>query len=100
MPYIIQDKRAVLDPAIDSVMLALRELECDGDESTNSMAGNINYLVTRILDRVYIQRYNDINEAMGILACISAEYYRRVAGPYENQKAFDNGDVYDFSPAL
>lgn len=94
MPYIKEAKRDVIDPTIEEVLTALRELE--SDDPTNSMAGNINYLFTRILNRVYSSpRYDDINEAIGILECCKQEFYRRVAVPYEEQKRYDNGDAYD-----
>lgn len=94
MPYIKQTNREVIDPAIEEILTALRELE--SDDPTNSMAGNINYLFTRILNRVYSSpRYDDINEVVGILGCCQQEFYRRVAVPYEEQKRYDNGDAYD-----
>jgi hypothetical protein len=92
MPYIKQDKRDVLDPVIEPIVNALRELESDDDR--NNMEGNINYLFTRILHRVYPGRsYREVNDAMGILSSCQAEYYHRIAVPYEKQKAFENGDV-------
>jgi len=92
MPYIIQDKRMVLDSHIESLINALRELECDDAE--NNMEGNINYIFTRILKRVYPgNRYHQINDAMGILASVQAEYYRKLAAPYEDQKEFENGEI-------
>lgn len=94
MPYIKQYKREVLDPAIDELLNALRELE--SDDPTNSMAGNLNYVFTRLINRVYsTPRYDDINEAVGVLECCKQELYRRVAAPYEDQKRFDNGDTYE-----
>jgi hypothetical protein len=93
MPYIAQEKRDVLDEAIYRLVDALRQLESDDPE--NVMSGNINYAFTRVLTGVYSSpRYDDMNTVTGILACVSQEYYRRVASPYENQKAHDNGDVY------
>lgn len=94
MPYIKTEKREVLNPSINELLNALRELESDDPE--NSMAGNLNYVFTRLLDRAYTApRYDDINEAVGVLECCKLELYRRLAVPYENQKAHDNGDAYD-----
>lgn len=93
MPYIISEKREVLNPAIDEMLNALRELECD--DAGNSMAGNLNYVFTRLLDRAYTApRYDDINEAIGVLECCKLELYRRLAVPYEENKRFYNGDAY------
>lgn len=91
MPYIIQDKRHHLDPHIDSLLNALRELE--SDDPSNTHCGNLNYIITRLLLASYSPRYAEINEAMGVLACVSAEFYRKVAAPYEDQKEFENGPV-------
>lgn len=92
MPYIKQDKRAVLDPSIDELLNALRELE--SDDPTNNMEGNINYVISRILYRVYPgDSYREVNDAMGVLESAKAEYYRKRAAPLEDQKEFDNGPV-------
>lgn len=92
MPYINKSKRVVLDPAIDQVLNNLRELECDDDK--NNMEGNINYLFTRILHHVYPgTSYREVNDVVGVLECCKLEYYRRIAAPYETQKAFENKDV-------
>jgi len=93
MPYIKQAKRDVLDPYIEELLNALRELESDDPE--NNFEGNINYVFTVILDRVYSGTgYTGVKDAVGTTVCAILEFYRRVAAPYENQKAFENGDVY------
>jgi hypothetical protein len=92
MPYITKDKRHHLDSYVDALLNALRELE--SDDELNNMEGNINYVFTRVLHQVYPgKRYREVNDAMGIMSACSQEYYRRVAAPLENQKAFENGDV-------
>ena len=99
MPYITNDKRAVLDPAIDQLQKALVDLELDSDD--NNTQGNLNYAITRLLRLVYGARYQDVNDAIGLLECIKQEYYRTVAAPYEDQKKFDNGDVdSDIQPTI
>ena len=93
MPYIAQEKREVLEDPIKQVVDALRQLESDDPE--NVMSGNLNYVFTTILLRVFTSpRYDDMNTIIGILECVKQEYYRRASAPYENQKAHDNGDVY------
>lgn len=92
MPYIVTEKRDTLDEHIDSLLNALRGLECD--DSTNNMAGNLNYVMTRLLHRVYPgNSYREVNDAMGLLSSCQAEYYRKRAAPLEDQKCWDNGDV-------
>jgi len=58
--------------------------------------GELNYfLTTQVLD--YLQRkgrsYATFNEIMGVLSCVTQEFYRRWALPYEDQKILENGDV-------
>ena len=91
MPYILQDKRDRLDPLINALHAELVSLESD-DES-NNMEGNLNYLITRLIRMVYGMSYAEVNAAMGMLECIKQEHYRTQAGPYEDQKKFENGDV-------
>lgn len=91
MPYIKQDKRNVLDQAINDLHDALVGLELD-DES-NNMEGNLNYSITRLLRMCYSDSYREINDAMGVLSCVMMEHYRTKAVPLENQKMYENGDV-------
>lgn len=94
MPYIVEDKRRVLDPIVESLLDSLRGLQCD-DPDGDSLEGNLNYIFSSILSRLYNSGYTDINAAMGLLASVSAEYYRKQATPYEDQKEFDNGPIYN-----
>jgi hypothetical protein len=91
MPYIKQEKRDVLDSAIDELHLLLDELE--NDDESNNMEGNINYAFTRLLMKCYGESYRDINNIMGVLSCVQQEFYRTIAAPYENQKRFENGEI-------
>ncbi len=91
MPYIRTEKREVLDPTIDLMLNALRELECDDAE--NDMGGNLNYVITVLLKRCYGEKYSEMAQAVSVLEMAKLEYYRKVAAPYENQKEYDNGPV-------
>jgi hypothetical protein len=95
MPYISQDKRHQLDPYIEDLYHCLVGMRLD-DESTNT-EGNLNYLITRLLMKIYgdrdSTRYSQINDAIGMLECCKLELYRKVAAPYENQKEHENGQV-------
>jgi hypothetical protein len=91
MPYIKQEKREVLNPAIDEVLNALRELE--SDDPQNDMGGNLNYMITKILMQCYGTKYSEMAQAVSVLEMAKLEYYRIVAAPYENQKSFENGAV-------
>jgi hypothetical protein len=59
--------------------------------------GELNYILTRILIRYIEHRglsYQTINDIIGALEGAKAEFYRRVAIPYEDKKRKQNGDVY------
>lgn len=81
MPYIKQADRILLDR--------------DGWDA--STPGDLNYQITRLI-RDYWRRskgnYQTINDVMGALTGAQAEFYRRVAAPYEDTKIDENGDVY------
>ena len=64
MPYIVQEKRNVLDPVIRDLLTALRNLELD-DQDKNNTEGNINYVVSVVLDQLYTSNYGAMNDAMG-----------------------------------
>ncbi len=91
MPYIPQEKRPQLDEAVDVLHHVLVGLE--SDDENNNMEGNMNYLITRLLRKVYGTSYTEINAAVGMLNCVILEHYRTIAAPYEDQKKFENGDV-------
>lgn len=81
MPYIKQERRATL---------------CE-DVNGPQNAGELNYLISELINRVIAQRgknYALINEIIGALECAKLELYRRVAAPYEDTKIAENGDVY------
>jgi hypothetical protein len=59
--------------------------------------GELNYVISSQID-AYITRhglgYGIINEVMGVLSCVQAEIYRRIAAGYEDKKARENGEVF------
>lgn len=91
MPYIKQEKRDDLDPAIDQLYHLLVGMEAD--DENNNMEGNLNYTITRLLRMCYGRSYSEFNSAIGVLNCVILEHYRTQAGPYEDQKKYENGDV-------
>ena len=97
MPYIKQSQRENLDPAI--VELANRiKLTCEQDKCDPD--GMLNYIFTKlILDRMVPgPNYVQIERAVGCLESCKLEFYRRFAGPYENKKVKENGDVFTWVP--
>jgi len=90
MPYITQDKRKKFDSNITELIAEL-------SEDPDNICGNLNYIITKLIlfhfeSGVNYQKINDIN---GVLDSCKSEFYRRLAGPYEDLKIDVNGDVYD-----
>jgi hypothetical protein len=80
MPYVEKGVRASLE---------------DGRKPTKP--GELNYLVTKLVDSFLMMSgvsYTSINAAIGVLECAKLELYRKIAAPYENKKAAENGEVY------
>lgn len=94
MPYIKQESRDQLDPAIEDLLIALMKRTVNGMQVLPS-PGDYNYIITTLLDMGYKNTtYETVNTVIGILECVKQEYYRRVAAPYEDMKMQLNGDVY------
>ena len=90
MPYIDTDKRELIDPIVEQLEGVLQNM------------GDLNYTITRLCD-AYLSteegiRYSRLNDLVGALECAKLELYRRVAAPYEDLKAQENGDAYDCLP--
>lgn len=87
MPYIDNNKREEIDPLLEQ----LRDI-------LGSM-GDLNYTITRLCDAYLTTeegiRYSRLNDLVGALECAKLELYRRVAAPYEDKKAKENGDAYE-----
>lgn len=68
------------------------------DVVATATPGELNYLLTEIVKYwVLCQNeasYSHLNTAVGVLECVKQEFYRRLAVPYEDKKAKENGDVY------
>jgi hypothetical protein len=86
MPYIKPERREHLKRVVEVI---------DGAEIGD--AGELNYLVTCLVRRFLKARtfnYENLNSAVGVLEAAKLELYRRLAGPYEDRKIQENGDVY------
>lgn len=94
MPYIKQAEREQIEVALDFLQHNLKKVYPDGIPP-----GTLNYVITRlILGSVEKINYTNINAVMGVLACVQAEVYRRVAAGYEDKKCAENGDVFSVQP--
>lgn len=84
MPYIKQDKRAVLTDYCD----------CG---TTPDNPGELNYIFTQIIIQYLMDKgesYQTYNDIVGALECCKLELYRRKIAWYEDNKIVENGDVY------
>ena len=87
MPYINTDKRELIDPHVNELCGLLANM------------GDLNYTITQLCDAYLATeegiRYSRLNDLVGALECAKLELYRRVAAPYEDLKAQENGDAYE-----
>ena len=90
MPYIKQARREVFTGS-----LSINKL-IDSIDSIDLSPGDLNFLFTTFIN-LYIRKqhlsYQTINDVMGALEGAKAEFYRRVAVPYEDKKILENGDL-------
>lgn len=87
MPYIKKDDRPDIDDLINPLIEYMKK------QKVEDVDGKINYAVTRILKGVYQPKYFNYNRAIGVLESMKQEFYRKVVGPYEDEKIKENGDV-------
>lgn len=96
MPYIDDDVRQKFITDIETLAARIR---IHSDEDT--MEGNLNFAITTLLCSTFSPagewRYKYINRAVGVLCCVLQEFYRRLAGPYEDKAILKNGDILDYS---
>ena len=90
MPYINREDRA-------KYQTILNELASLIPQDRMQRPGHINYIVSLLIEKVYGRqmRYADHNEVVGVLNCISDEFYRRKTAPYEDEKIETEGDLTD-----
>lgn len=87
MPYIKKEYRERLDPKIDALIDELKKA------SLEEVDGQVNYVIFKILLHLYPPRYFNYNRAIGVLACVQQEFYRRHVASYEDKKISESGDV-------
>ncbi len=87
MPYISKEERKQYHLAVSNVIHKLDRADWN--------PGHMNYVMYTILKAAWIRNasYNNGNKLMGVLASVSAEFYRRLMVPYEDDKMDENGDV-------
>lgn len=92
MPYIkITDRQKFCEDSKGGFIDLLPEV---GKKCEN--AGELNYCFTVIAQNYLLKKglkYQNINDIIGALEGCKLELYRRIAGPYEDEKIEENGDV-------
>ena len=86
MPYIKQEHREWYKKELDALIFAV-----DGEWAP----GTVNYIIYKILLAWWDNepRYHTICSIMGTLTCVSQEFYRKIAGPYEDKAEKKNGEI-------
>ncbi len=97
MPYVKPDHRDALDPVIRELAGRIADLARAMPEET-AFAGLLNYACTSVAIQVVEARfgrlrYGTIATVTGVFKNVADEFYRRVAGPYEDKQIEKNGDV-------
>ena len=95
MPYIKPQLREKLDPQIAALRTQL--IDNFGEDE---IEGALNYTFSELVWSVPVAsadatkwRYKFINRVIGVLECVKQEFYRRLAGPYEDKAIAENGDT-------
>jgi len=93
MPYVTQNLREVVDIDLDSLNLTIIDNidRADVDGVLNYVISNI--VATGIKPEPGPWRYADIARAIAVFECAKLEFYRRIAGPKEDDAAEQNGDI-------
>lgn len=96
MPYILKERRQALDSAIENLAQKLQRILPNFPEDNKGRGGDLNYVITKLLLEMYpTKSYEQYAEAISTLECAKLEFYRRQIAHYENNKAFENSDVYN-----
>lgn len=88
MPYIKQEERKKIDKLIVDLLKEIHNI------------GHLNYVVTKLI-HLYVEAkaeymgltYKILNETIGVLTCITQEFYRTIIAKYEDKKKWENGCI-------
>lgn len=100
MPYIKQEDRAILNPAIDELGKLICKITSEAEIPELAFGGLLNYSLTRTVLYVIKNQFGEkgirywiVAMASGVLHNVADEFYRRLASPYEDKQIRVNGDV-------
>lgn len=85
MPYIQQKDREKFDPAINTLLSQIKEVN----------PGELNYIFSKIVWKLFDREpsYTVANSMIGALECVKQEFIRRKLSNYEDQKIAAHGDL-------
>ena len=70
---------------------------------SHTTPGELSYKLAALVDKYLTEKggpsYDNYNDVVGVLECLKLEIYRRFAGPYEDEKLSQNGEVFYHDPA-
>ena len=91
MPYIKPTRRVLFDAEIEALQQKLLTHQAE--------EGDYNYVISRIMGAAFLRepRYHMVARIRGVLLDVAAEFYRRLAGPYEDNALEENGDLSEFA---
>ncbi len=87
MPYIKQEERKKWEEVIEKIKILIKDIPPE------NIDGELNFLISTILNETYPPKYFNYNRAIGLLECIKQEFYRRKVAPYEDKKIQENKDI-------
>ena len=97
MPYIAPELRQELDPLIDTLAERLAA-QAEAANYDGAFTGVLNYACTRLALAVVRRRFGGLRYWLiaaltGVFHNLAAEFYRRLAVPYEDRQMALSGDV-------
>lgn len=97
MPYIPKELRPALDKTIEELACKITDACNDPQKPWIEAAGLLNYCITRLIMLLLPlnMKYWQIALMTGVIENVKQELYRKVAGPFEDSKCLQNGEVYD-----
>ena len=109
MPYINEEQRKMVDNCINDIVVCIKttiitkeninvfKMDKISNQDMLTLCGVLNYVITRMCAKLINDvSYPKIAIITGVLENVKQEFYRRLAGPYEDQKILQNGDVAEY----
>ncbi len=95
MPYVIPEKRPVLDIIVQSMATVydVPKGPYYSDGSTLKVDGDLNYVLFAFCKRHVKPSYNNYKNYIGELRQCATEIERKLLAKYEDEKIEENGDV-------